>query len=234
MQLSKSKDSNVGISSKKIHRICNGVDTNKFHPLTSQKILVDCPLKFSADKIYIGTVGRMHGVKDQITLVNAFIKLIRDNPELKNKLTLIIVGDGPLKAEAEKLLLDNQLKECSWLPGKRDDIAEIMRCLDVFVLPSQAEGISNTILEAMASGLPVVATRVGGNPEIIEEGISGSLVEKEDAPAMATCLLQYIHDESIRKQQGKKARERIIKEFSLQGMVSQYVGIYDSLMTQKI
>ncbi len=224
----------VGISSNKIYRICNGVDTSKFYPLTNQKkSLPNYPLDFN-DKIIIGTVGRMHGVKDQITLVNAFIKLMKDNPGLVNKIILIIIGDGPLKVKAEKLLTNNHLENCSWLPGKRDDIAEILRCLDIFVLPSQAEGISNTILEAMSTGLPVVATRVGGNPELIKDGLTGSLVEKENAPAMAASLFKYVDDPSTRKQQGNNAREHIMKEFSLQGMVQNYLKVYDSLITPKL
>lgn len=223
----------VGIAARKVSRICNGVDTEKFHPLQAQqKSQGECPFAFSPDKIYIGTVGRMHGVKDQITLVKAFITLIDENPALKNKLVLILIGDGPLRADAEKLLHDSHLEKQAWLPGNRDDIAEIMHYLDVFVLPSQAEGISNTILEAMATGLPVIATRVGGNPELIKEGFTGSLVEKENPSAMAVCLLSYIQDKSMREQRGANARKRIMEEFSLQVMVNNYTNVYDAVITE--
>ena len=110
----------------------------------------------------IGTVGRMHPVKDQLTLVRAFLDLRTRMPELRARLRLVLVGDGPLLMQCRKMLEDGDAAELTWLPGERADIPEILRLLDVFVLPSLSEGTSNTILEAMATGLPVVATTWGG------------------------------------------------------------------------
>jgi len=223
----------VGISPKKITRICNGVDTNIFYPSNGKKQpLVDCPFYFRENEIYIGTVGRMHGVKDQLTLVRAFLKIIEDLPELKKKVRLILIGEGPLRTKAEQLLADADLHEIVWLPGKRDDIADIMRCLDIFVLPSVAEGISNTILEAMATGLPIIATNVGGNPELVIEAETGSLVEKQNPTMMAKCLLNYINNNTMRNQRGHSARKRIEEQFSLNKMVASYLEVYDSSATK--
>ncbi len=223
----------VGISPKKISRICNGVDTNIFYPSNGKKQpLVDCPFAFNKQEIYIGCVGRMHGVKDQLTLVRAFIKVLKDFPELKKKARLILIGEGPLRPKAEQLLADENLQEIVWLPGKRDDIADIMRCLDIFVLPSAAEGISNTILEAMATGLPVIATNVGGNPELVIEGETGSLVEKQNPIMMAQCLANYLENNMMREQQGHNARQRVMEQFSLNKMVTSYLEVYDSAATK--
>ncbi|MGR9117665.1 MAG: glycosyltransferase, partial [Gammaproteobacteria bacterium] len=105
-----------------------------------------------------------------------------------------MIGDGPLRAEALQLLTESTFDRYAWVPGQRDDIAEIMRFLDIFVLPSQAEGISNTILEAMASGLPVVATDVGGNSELVVQGETGFLVEQQNPSQLAECLVEYVID----------------------------------------
>lgn len=222
------------VSPKKITRICNGVDTSIFYPLTGNKApLTGCPFSFSRDQIVLGTVGRMHGVKDQLTLIKAFIWICLNNPKLKDKLRLVIAGDGPLKAQAIKLLEENRLTDLGWLPGERSDVAEIMRRLDIFILPSQAEGISNTILEAMATGLPVIATHVGGNPELVVDGKTGSLVAAGDPLSMAHKLMDYIGKPEIRCLHGQNGYQLVLEQFSLGSMVAKYQAVYDSLLNQK-
>ena len=107
---------------------------------------------------------------------------------------------------------------------------EILRGLDCFALPSLAEGISNTILEAMACGLPVVATRVGGNPELMEEGMTGRLVPQANAEAMAGALFDYFDDPALARRHGRAGRQLILQRFSLDRMVSDYLSIYDGLL----
>ncbi|MDD5275072.1 MAG: TIGR03088 family PEP-CTERM/XrtA system glycosyltransferase [Methylovulum sp.] len=224
----------IHVSPDKITRIINGVDNWFFYPLTAEKQpLAGCPLVFSDDDLIIGTIGRMHGVKDQLTLVNAFIQLCQRGSELKSHLKLIIIGDGPLREPALKLLTDNQLAANAWLPGERADVAEIMRRLDLFVLPSQAEGISNTILEAMATGLPVLATSVGGNPELVAEGITGMLTPAGDSAAMAEKLSEYIHNTARMREHGQQGLQRAAQEFSLTAMVANYQAVYDSFFQQE-
>lgn len=222
------------VSPEKIARICNGVDTSVFYPITENKTpLPDCPFSFRQDEIIVGTVGRMHGVKDQLTLVKAFIWICQNYPKLKDKLKLLIVGAGPLRAQAIKLLEENRLADHAWLPGERSDVAEVMRRLDIFVLPSQAEGISNTILEAMATGLPVIATNVGGNPELVIDGETGSLIAANDAEAMAKKVLDYVNKPDMRRLHGHNGYQRVMNEFSLMGMVGRYKAVYDSLSIQE-
>lgn len=223
----------VGISPAKIVRICNGVDTEKFYPVSQKKPLSGCPFTFSSEFLYIGCVGRMHGVKDQLTLVRAFIRLMEKQPELKNSVRLIMIGDGPIREQALTLLASRKLEELAWLPGQRNDIADIMRRLDIFVLSSKAEGISNTILEAMATGLPVVATGVGGNPELIDDDETGLLVEKENNEEMADALLEYANDPEKRRQHGEKALEKVNAQYSLQVMVNNYLAVYDAVTVKQ-
>jgi len=217
----------VGIPKRKITRICNGVDTTVFYPRTTSRVTPpDCPLNLD-DKVVIGTVGRMHGVKDQLTLVKAYISACQQSATCFKNTCLFLVGDGPLQDAALELLNDNHLADQAWLPGERNDIAEILRSLDIFVLPSKAEGISNTILEAMATGLPVVATRVGGNAELVVDGETGRLVDKENVQEMAAALILLVTAAEKRQQYSMAAYQRAKDEFSIDGMVARYQHVYD-------
>ncbi|MGY6277109.1 TIGR03088 family PEP-CTERM/XrtA system glycosyltransferase [Methylomonas sp. MgM2] len=217
----------VRIPERKITRICNGVDTKIFYPHAGNRIVpADCPL-ISDGKVVIGTVGRMHGVKDQLTLVNAYIHACMQSVQFSRESCLVLVGDGPLRELAVDLLKDRHLMNQAWLPGERNDIADILRSFDIFVLPSKAEGISNTILEAMATGLPVIATRVGGNSELVVDGKTGYLVEKENVPAMTEAMSMLTTDADKRRQFSKAAYQRVQNEFSIDGMVARYQQLYD-------
>ena len=171
----------------------------------------------------------MQQVKDQVTLAEAFVRAIRRGPATA-RLRLVIVGDGPLKARVEKVLDAAGMRQLAWLPGERDDVPEILCGLDCFVLPSLAEGISNTILEAMACGLPVVATRVGGNPELVEDGMTGRLVPPANAESMATALLHYLEDPVLARRHGRAGRHAVVQRFSLDRMVADYLSLYQGLV----
>ena len=110
---------------------------------------------------------------------------------------------------AERILEDGGARELAWFAGERNDIPEIMRGLDCFVLPSRGEGISNTILEAMACALPVVATRVGGNAELVEDGVTGRLVPAADPAALAQAIVNYFEDPALAHQHGRAGRNRV-------------------------
>lgn len=218
----------VGISPAKIVRIYNGVDLVRFHPGDSHAL----PAGFAApDSLVIGTVGRMHGVKDQANLARAFIALNQQLPEtLAARLRLVMIGDGPLRQTCLELLQQAGLDAHCWLPGARDDIPDILRAMQLFALPSQAEGISNTLLEAMASGLPVVATAVGGNPELVVDGETGALPPANDPQALADALAGYVLHPARMAQHGAAARQRALSRFSLQAMLDNYAHVYDQLI----
>ena len=220
----------IGVPDRRISNVCNGVDTEKFTPAGAQAKTV-LPGDFSGtDKVVIGTVGRMEEVKDQITLVRAFVRLVKEHPQGREKLRLIVVGDGALREPARSILEAAGLAQVAWLPGEREDVPGLLRAMDVFVLPSLAEGISNTILEAMASGLPVVATDVGGNYELVERDKTGFLVPRADPAALADAIRVYVDDPDLRRRHGANARKRSEDEFSINTMVQRYQDIYDELL----
>jgi sugar transferase (PEP-CTERM/EpsH1 system associated) len=223
----------VGIDPKKITRICNGVDTDVFYPRKDAKIQPEaCPLQLEG-KLVLGTIGRMHDVKDQITLVKAFIDACKVSLKFAENCRLFLIGDGPLRLEAQALLAENQLLDKAWLPGERNDIPEILRFLDIFILPSKSEGISNAILEAMASGLPVIATRVGGNPELVFDESKGRdqtgyLVNKEDVVAMSEAMRNLAENAEKREQLGEAAFRHVNDVLSINNMVIRYLQVYDN------
>lgn len=217
-------ETRVGVAPARISRIINGVDCERFHPGRDRSIL---PAGFAPPGTrVIGTVGRLEPVKDQPNLVRAFQRLLETVPEARQRLRLMIVGDGTLRGEVESLLAAASARELAWLPGVRADVPDVMRALDLFVLPSRAEGISNTILEAMASGLPVVATAVGGNAELVAEGETGRLVPAVDPVALAAAIHGYLDDPGLLAAHGEAGRRRVEEQFSLEAMVRAYLDIY--------
>ncbi len=173
----------------------------------------------------------MQTVKDQTTLARAFIRALEIAPELKARLRLVMIGDGPLRAQSQSLLEQAGCAELAWLPGERHDVPEILRGIDCFVLPSLAEGISNTILEAMASGLPIIATNVGGNSELIDAGRSGVLVSAGDVEGMAHSIVAYARNQELARGAGQAGRAAVERRFSMAAMVQQYQGLYDRLLS---
>ena len=156
--------SGLGIPRWKVTQIYNGVDARLFHPRCGPREAVGPAGFIKEDSVVIGTVGRKQPVKDQACLVRAFLHLAGSSPALRSRLRLVLVGDGPLLEDLRSMISAAGAAELAWLPGERKDVPELLRALDVFVLPSLAEGTCNTILEAMATGLPVIATEVGVIP----------------------------------------------------------------------
>jgi sugar transferase (PEP-CTERM/EpsH1 system associated) len=213
----------VGVEPRRITQIYNGVDIERFHPRDSAE-----PSRAGgAGAFVIGTVGRMQAVKDPLNLVEAFLHLRRSRPDLAPRVRLAMVGDGALREAVEARLREAGAWEGASLPGAREDVAEQLRAFDLFALPSKAEGISNTILEAMATGLPVVATRVGGNPELVEEGRTGCLVPLSDPAALAAALARYAENPRLAAEHGAAGRARACEDFSLERMVARYTALYD-------
>lgn len=220
----------VGIPSEKLTQIYNGVDADKFTDCEINSANSQLPEGFDDDAIIIGTVGRMEAVKAQTILAEAFILLNHECEHVKHKLRLIMIGDGGLRQQSQAKLDAAGLSKQCWLPGSRDDVPAIMNKMDVFALPSRNEGISNTILEAMACGLPVVATRVGGNPELVQDQQTGYLVPSDDPHAMMLALKQYVENPNLRERHGRAAQEEIAQHFRIEHMVDNYLSVYNSLI----
>ncbi len=220
----------IRIPPKKISQIYNGVDLNRFK-LKAYKPVHLLPPEFnSPDLLLIGTVGRLDPVKDQLTLVQAFIHLVKTYPTLSDKVRLIIVGDGLLMPKLRALSSEAGLDHLIWLAGERNDVADIMQTFNLFVLPSINEGISNTILEAMATALPVIATNVGGNPELVVNGHTGYLVQKQNPLAIAEAIKNYMDYPDLLISHGEAGRSRCESTFCLQRMITDYTNMYDQLL----
>ncbi len=201
-------------------QIYNGIDTNLYRPGNSPGRLRR-ELFLSEDVFLMGIVARLDPIKNHTCLFQAMTLLRRRYSNVH----LVVVGDGPLGKDLRVLAGDGV-----HFLGERQDVPEILRNLDLFVLPSFKEGISMTILEAMASGLPVVALKVGGNPEIIEHGRTGCLLEENDPGRLAHVMESYILEPEKGKRQGRWGRETVLKRFSLKNMVGAYDTLYRSLV----
>jgi len=216
----------VGVPTDRIRRICNGVDTWRFLPPREDEERLG---PFPPEALVLGWAGRMEAVKAPLDLVRAFAMLAGSGRPWSPRLRLLMVGEGSLMPQVRAELERAGLLERAWLPGRRDDLPDLYRAMDLFVLPSLAEGISNTILEAMASGLPVVATAVGGNPELLEPGVTGALVPPRDPAALAAALASYLDDPERLRREGRAARRRARERFSIEVMVEAYRDLYREL-----
>lgn len=214
----------VGIPAAKVQRICNGVDTERFKPPSGERPRTLLADRFPPDALVIGTVTRFSAIKDPLNLARAFLEA--RTAAGGERLRLVMIGDGALRGEALALLAAAGVAADAWLPGSRDDIPELLRELDVFVLGSLREGISNTILEAMATGLPVIATATGGNGELVVPEVSGMLVPAGNATALARAMLRYAHEDGLRHAHAEAARARAVREFSLERMLADYATLY--------
>lgn len=220
----------VHVNPARTTQIYNGVDSVKFSPLTIPRINFGPPGFCPPDGFVIGAVGRMAEVKDYPNLVRAFLYMLKLKPEIKSRVRLVILGEGIARATCLDLLKQSGAEHLAWLPGSRDDIADLMRQFDIFCLSSLGEGVSNTILEAMACGLPVVATDVGGNSELVDDGVTGTLVPSADPKAMANALLRYYQDNARTNIHGAAGRAKIEAQFSMSAMVRGYLNVYDSML----
>lgn len=219
----------VGVGPQRVTQIYNGVDSARFRPRSGERPDIAPAGFLDGARLVIGSAGRMVAVKDYPTLVRAFIRLHGMAPDPAG-LRLFLVGDGPDRVSCQQLIETAGLAGQAWFAGNRDDVPELMRAMDLFVLPSLGEGISNTILEAMATGLPVVASRVGGNPELVQAGRTGSLFTAGDVDALARLLLEYAEDGVRRQREGAAARARVEREFALERMAAAYQAVYDGLL----
>lgn len=217
------------ISPDKILTIHNGVDIQRFN-INIDKIKKKEEVGIGSKDIVIGTVGRLDPIKSYDTFLYCAKEVISEFPDLR----FLLVGDGPMRKNLEELSTKLGLQEKVTFIGERLDIPELLNIMDIFVLPSLSEGLSNTILEAMASGLPIITTRVGGNPEIIIDGETGFLVPPTDYQSLSKVLIQLLKAPSLAKKIGLAGQERAKRHFSLSKMVSSYEALYKELSEKHI
>jgi sugar transferase (PEP-CTERM/EpsH1 system associated) len=216
----------VGISRAKVVQVENGVDTDAFRPtLQSGVNIPGCPFD-PAESWLVGTIGRMQTVKNQPLLARAFVRVLQQHPEAARKMRLVMVGDGALRPHVESILEEAGVKNLAWLAGTRNDVDKILPHLKCFVLPSVAEGTSCTLQEAMACGVPAVATDVGGNPGLVLDGRNGYLVPSQNVAEMASAIWKLYSQPELAARFGAESRLRAEQNYGMDAMVARYEKLF--------
>lgn len=214
----------LGYPPEKVVRVYNGVDIAGWPPSKAERRKRRAELGIKDDQFLIGAVGRLDAQKGHVYLLEAVAKL-----KLMQPVKCAIVGEGPLRRHLEETIKRLGLKEDVRLVGEQDDVPSWLSAFDVFVQPSLWEGLPNAMMEAMALGLPVVATRVDGVPEAVAHEISGLLCAPKDSQALVTPIQDLIADPGLRARLGEGARQVISQNFTLIDMIHNYESAYAKL-----
>lgn len=215
----------IGFPLERIQIIRNGVDLQRFRPEHRSEGRAD--FGFAPNQIVIGSVGRLVPVKDQATLLRA-LALLRTGGF---SFTGVIAGTGPLHGELQSLAAALNLNDVALL-GNRNDVERVLGAFDIFVLSSESEGLSNTIQEAMATGVPVVATHVGGADELVVHARTGYLVPPRDPQALAEAIAGLLKDPARRQRLAQAGCERARRHFGLDRMIREYEQMYLGLASR--
>jgi glycosyltransferase involved in cell wall biosynthesis len=206
--------------------IHNGIDLERAQIISEKGREIKNLLRLEVNEIVIGSVGRLSSVKAQDQLLRAAQQLIVAG----HKLRVLLVGEGPMEQSLKELTKHLNLVDFVVFTGHQERVADYLGVMDVFVLPSLNEGIPMALLEALAMERPVVATRVGGVPEVIEHGVNGLLVDPADTLSLVRAIRELIEDRSKAIRLGKAGRARIVQEFSANLMAARMLGMYRGLL----
>ena len=209
-----------------LQTIVNGVDLDKFSISVNRNTYPE--LDLGPKDIVLVCVGRLEEIKGQDILLKAIGKI-----EPKNHLKLLIVGDGPRRNDIERQIDKENLKNNVRILGHRDDVPALLNLSDCFVLSSRSEGLSCSIIEAMAAGLPVVASDVGGNSELVANGVNGYLVPPDNPDALSIGLQSVINDAARRRKFGQMSLKRVRDYYSIDVMIKKYVDNYEKMIAKK-
>lgn len=212
---------------KKMYLVHNGIETTSL--LSRDDARAQLGIPSHDENMWIGTIAELHPNKDLRSLVCACA-----SPRVRGKIRCITIGDGE-----ERTALGAYVKECGvedivTFAGKMDNAAQLLSAFDIFVLPSVKEGLPYVLLEAGFAGLPTVATRVGGIPEIVDDGISGILVPPRSPEAIAEALAVLIENKEKAAQYGAALKKKVVEEFSLERMVQKTMEIYGGAVDKKL
>jgi glycosyltransferase involved in cell wall biosynthesis len=213
-----------GFAGRRIDIIENGIVAERYRSARNRSACRR-QLGLDPDRRYVANVARLHPVKDQTTLIRAFAQVAAERDDVD----LLLIGDGPLRAVLTDLVEHLELEQRVRFLGIRSDVPDILEAVDIFALTSVSEAASLTLLEAMASGLPVVVTAVGGNPEIVRHGREGLLVRRGDAGETAAALLQLLDDPGKAAALGRAGRARICQRYRMERTVEEYAHLYKRL-----
>lgn len=213
----------------KLTTIYNGINTSDFYLLNDkEKNKKKEELSISGFNLIIGTVARLTNQKGIKYLLKAFQIILKDFP----KSCLLVVGYGPQEKKLKELALDLNIASSVKFPGFREDTIEIINIMDVFVLPSLWEGMPNVVLEAYVLSKPVIATQVDGAKEIIQDNKTGFLVPPRDWEKLANAIKLLLKNQKTREEFGKKGKEFVAQNFSLDRMVKDIEELYEQLISQ--
>jgi len=218
----------TGFPARRITVVHNGVDGSRFSPDPSARARLRRELELGEEEFCIGCVGNLIPVKDHMTTLRAVDRFAQCGRPWR----LLIVGDGPLLSALTEFV--NGRQDCKgrvMFLGKSNRVADLLNAMDAYVLSSLTEGISNSVLEAMATGLPVVVSATGGNPEVVVSGESGLLFPVGDERRLAELLRMLQTQRELRQRLGRNALRRVREEFSLDSMVKRYTDIYENLVS---
>jgi glycosyltransferase involved in cell wall biosynthesis len=217
-----------GIDTKLIRVIPAGIDFSPYEDRSSKDYLCR-ELSFNRDDFLVGIVAQLSDDKGHKYLIQASKHLREHTPKIK----IIIVGEGPLRMELNKLVKEIHGEDMVFFMGFREDIPQILKSLDVFVLSSEHEGLGSILMDAMAYRLPIVATRVGGIPEVIEHRKTGLLVPPQRPNSLAKAILKIYEDRELAKQLGQKGYEVVHRKFSAEAMALKAIDLYEELAKKK-
>ena len=226
----------IRIPKNRVKVISNAVDTVFFSPCPSaeQKNSLRISLNLPRQGLLIGCVAALRPVKNHDGLIKAFTKAIHEKNSLSNKdVYLVLVGEGHLESKLKRLSQTLGIERQVIFLGRRNDIHKVFQTFDVFILNSRTEGMSYAILEAMACGLPVIATDVGANSELIIHDMEGYLVPQGDTETMARYITLLINNRSYLRAMGNNARYKIIKSYSFKKMISSYKILYKEVSERR-
>ncbi len=216
-----------GVPSDKVTVIPYGVDMKKYN--TGKNERFRCELGIRDDEIVIGVVGRLHPQKGHVYLIRSAQNILS---ECKN-IRFVFAGDGDLREELERMIKANGMDKYFIFLGYREDIPDVLKAFDIFVLPSLYEGLPNVILEAMATGKPVVATDVDGSKEAVLDGVTGYLVPKRDTGKLSEKLIELIKDMERARMMGLEGRRRVERYFSLDNQIDSFERLFKSIIDKK-
>lgn len=213
-----------GVAKERIHIIYNGLDPSRFSPPVDRAaVRRDLGIPNTAAAIVM--VGNLRPIKDHPTLLKAMGRVVEGHPNVH----LVLVGEGTEQQRLIVLAESLGIRDRVTFAGARKDVPRVLASMDVFVLSSHSEGMSNAIIEAMAAGLPVIASDVGGNAECVADGTTGYIVPHEDVEALANRLNDLLADPGTAKAMGKAGRQRVAEVFDVQAMVGRTAELYNSL-----
>lgn len=216
----------LGYDPKKVKTIYNGVDLAGWTVSKVERQQKRLELRLGSEDVLLGAVGRLDAQKGHGALISAMARL-KDRP-----IRCVIVGDGPRRAQLDAQIRRLALEKHVWLLGEREDVPAWLSALDIFVLPSLWEGLPNSLLEAMALGLPAVASAVDGVPEVVQEGRNGLLVSPNNPAALARRIAELAADPALRSRLGSAARAAITERFGLMSMLSGYEAAYAEVLSR--